>query len=83
MSEVPFSRPRKRTISFDKTHDCFDIVDNLTEVIAKTPCLNRKVSFSMDSQTVTASGGANNPFQNTENDDFWTSLDIFNGLVMF
>lgn len=78
MSEVPFSRPRKRTISFDKTNDYFDIVDNLQEIIGKTSSLSRKVSFSMDSETITASGGANNPFQNTENDDFWTSLDVFN-----
>jgi len=79
MSEVPFSRPRKRTISFNKTNSCFDIVDNLSEIIAKTPCLDRKVSFNMDSPTITAvAGGATNPFQSTENDDFWNSLDLFN-----
>jgi len=33
----------------------------------------------MDSPTITAiAGGATNPFQNTENDDFWNSLDLFN-----
>ena len=79
MSEVPFSRPRKRTISFNKTNSCFDIVDNLSEIIAKTPCLDKTVSFNMDSPTIAAvAGGATNPFQSTENDDFWNSLDLFN-----
>merc|ERR1712113_1084362 len=36
----------------------------------------------MDSQTIAASGGANNPFQSAENDDFWNSLDIFNDAAL-
>lgn len=32
----------------------------------------------MDSPTITVPGGATNPFQNTENDNFWNSLDLFN-----
>jgi hypothetical protein len=85
MSVAPFSRPRKRTISFEKTNDCFDIVDNLTEIIAKTPCLDKKVSFSMmESPTISANavGVPTNPFQNTANDDFWNSLDLFNDDAM-
>ena len=79
MSELHFAKPRKRTSSeVEKTHVSFDIVNDLNDIISQqTPYINTKDSASMEAQAL-LSGAicSTSPFP--INDDFWTSLDMFN-----